>query len=462
MRRWLESLAVYRDRRMLVILGLGFSSGLPLYLVFSTLSLWLKDAGLSVQVIGMFAVTRIPYSFKFLWSPLMDRVPIPGLTSALGRRRSWLLVTQLGLAAAIVQLALSDPASAPDLTLWLAVAVAALAASQDIVVDAYRIDRLPAEKQSAGAGVAAAGYRLGMLASGAGALYLTGYGVSWETTYLIMAGLVAVGVITTLLCREPEAAGPAAGPAAEPAAEPAGTDSHATGSATGSATSTGGVQRNGDAVVSHLYQGLVAPFIDLLRRHGVVTVLLLIPFALLFKLGDALASTMSNVFLADIGFTKIDIANISKTYGLVATILGVMLGGWLVRALGMMRALWVGGLVQMASNLMYTLQAHVGADAWVLTATIGVENLSGGVGDAAFVAYLSSLCNRAYSATQYALLAALAGVVRNVVSMYTGHWAAAMGWADFFLLTAAAAVPGLVALYALGRWMAAHPSPERA
>jgi PAT family beta-lactamase induction signal transducer AmpG len=458
MRRWLESLAVYRDRRMLVLLGLGFSSGLPLYLVFSTLSLWLKDAGLSVQVIGMFAVTRIPYSFKFLWSPLMDRLPIPGLTSALGRRRSWLLVTQLGLAAAIVQLALSDPASTPELTRWLAVAVAALAASQDIVVDAYRIDRLPVEKQGAGAAVAVTGYRLGMLASGAGALYLTGYGLSWENTYLIMAGLVAVGVITTLLCREPEAAAPATAPPAVPAARVIEPGSHAA----GRASDTGAVQRTGAAVASHLYQGLIAPFRDLLRRHGVVTVLLLIPFALLFKLGDALASTMSNVFLADIGFTKIDIANISKTYGLVATILGVMLGGWLVRALGMVRALWVAGVAQMLSNLMYTLQAHVGADSWVLTATIGVENLSGGVGDAAFVAYLSSLCNRTYSATQYALLAALAGLVRNVVSMYTGHWAAAMGWADFFLLTAAAAAPGLVALYALGRWMASHPPPERA
>jgi MFS transporter, PAT family, beta-lactamase induction signal transducer AmpG len=451
MRRWLESLAVYRDRRMLVILGLGFSSGLPLYLVFSTLSLWLKDAGLGVQVIGLFAVTRIPYSFKFLWSPLMDRLPIPGLTSALGRRRSWLLVTQLGLAAAIVQLALSDPASTPELTRWLAIVVAVMAASQDIVVDAYRIDRLPAEKQGAGAAVAVTGYRVGMLASGAGALYLTGYGVSWQTTYLIMAGLVAVGVITTLLCREPEATAPATAPAAGPT----GPDPDAPASAR--------VERRvGAAVASHLYQGLIAPFIDLVRRHGLVTVALLVPFALLFKLGDAFASTMSNVFLADIGFTKIEIANIAKTYGLVATILGVMLGGWLVRALGMMRALWIGGLVQMASNLMYTLQAHVGADSWVLAATIGVENLSGGVGDAAFVAYLSSLCNRSYSATQYALLSALAGLVRNVASMFTGGWVEAMGWPDFFLLTAAAAVPGLVMLYALSRWMAAGSSPARA
>jgi PAT family beta-lactamase induction signal transducer AmpG len=442
MRRWLASLAVYRDRRMLVILGLGFSSGLPLLLVFSTLSFWLKDAGLSVQAIGLFAAARIPYSLKFLWSPLMDRLPIPGLTSALGRRRSWMLVTQLGLAAAIVQLALSDPASTPELTRWLAIAVATLAASQDIVIDAYRIDRLPAKDQGAGAAAAVLGYRLGTLASGAGALILTGSGVSWQTTYLIMAGLMAVGVITTLICREPEAAElPEASKAQTPEARM--------------------VQPVGRRVAVHLYQALIAPFIDLARRHGLVTVLLLVPFAILFKLGDALAAAMSNVFVADIGFTKLEIAGIVKGYGFWATILGVVVGGWLVRALGMVRALWIGGLVQMTSNLMYTLQAHVGADLWVLTATIGFENLSGGVGDIVFVAYLSSLCNRSYSATQYALLTALASLVRNVASMFTGYWVAALGWPDFFLLTTAAAVPGLVALYALGRWGAAS-SPQRA
>ncbi|HWN66359.1 MAG TPA: MFS transporter, partial [Haliangium sp.] len=228
------------------------------------------------------------------------------------------------------------------------------------------------------------------------------------------------------------------------------------------AEAPGVAQRSDNAVAAHLYQGLIAPFFDLVRRHGLVTVLLLIPFVLLFKLGDAFAATMSNVFLADIGFTNIEIASIAKTYGLVATIFGVMLGGWLVRALGLLRALWIGGLVQMASNLMYTLQAQVGADSWVLTATIGVENLSGGVGDAAFVAYLSSLCNRSYSATQYALLAALAGLVRNIASMYTGHWATDMGWPGFFRFTAVAAVPGLVMLYALGRWLASRSSPARA
>lgn len=434
--RGLPSLgAVYGDRRLLVILCLGFSSGLPLPLVFSTLTLWLQDAGLSLAAIGLFAVARIPYSFKFLWAPLVDRLPIPGLTRALGRRRSWLLVTQLGLIAAIVQLGFQDPASAPVLTRWLAVLLAVMAASQDIVIDAYRIDRLPVEKQAAGSAVAVTGYRLGMLASSGGALALVGLGVSWQRTYLIMAGLVAVGVVATLLCREPES--------------------------TARAPSSAGVeqaarrsrwQRTAALVTSHLYQGVVTPLVDLTRRLGLRSVLLLIPFVLLFKLGDALAATLSNVFLADIGFSKLEMAGVVKTYGLGATILGVILGGWLVPALGLTRALWIGGFAQMASNLMYTLQAHAGANLGLLAVTIGIENLTGGVGDAVFVAYLSSVCNRAYSATQYALLAALAGLVRNVISMFTGYWAEALGWADFFLLTTAAALPGLVMLYALSRW----------
>jgi PAT family beta-lactamase induction signal transducer AmpG len=450
MRRWLASLAVYKDRRMLALLGLGFSSGLPFLLVFGTLSLWLKDAGLSVQLIGMFAATRIPYSLKFLWAPVFDRVSIPWLTAALGRRRSWLLVTQLGLAAAIARLGLSDPASTPELTRWLAVLVAVLSASQDIVVDAYRIDRLPVAQQGAGAAVAVTGYRLGMLAAGAGALYLVDTGVSWHVTYLIMAGLVGVGVLTTLLCREPEAAAdasreadasraPANAPASTPAAQPGPARPHVT-------------------VAEHLYHGVIAPLVELTRRLGWTGVALLIPFAMLFKLGDALAGTMANVFLADIGFSKLELASIAKTYGLVATLLGVFLGGWLVRAVGLVRALWIGGLVQMASNLMYTVQAHAGADPWLLIGTIGVENLSGGVGDAAFVAFLSAMCNRAHSATQYALLTALAGLVRNVVSMYTGYWAAALGWPDFFLLTAVAALPGVLVLVALGRWFSARAS----
>lgn len=446
MRRWLSSLAVYADRRMLVLLALGFSSGLPLLLVFSTLTLWLKDAGLAVGTIGLFAATRTPYSIKFLWAPLLDRLPIPGLTRLLGRRRSWMLVTQAGLLVAIVALALSDPATAPLGTAVLAVAVAALSASQDIVIDAYRIDRLSVEEQGAGAAAAVTGYRLGMLASGAGALYLSGYGLSWPATYLIMAALMGVGVLATLLCREP---------AAEPQPASAGATVPAAPAAHGSAgqpVDAGGNPSAWSLLARHLREGVVAPLADLVQRRGAAGFVLLVAFVLLYKLGDALAATLGNVFLVELGFTKIQIANIAKTYGLLAAILGVLLGGWLVRAVGLWRALWIAGFVQMASNLMYALQARVGADTWLLVATIGIEDISGGVGTAAFVAYLSGLCNKAYSATQYALLTALSGMLRNFLAASAGYLTEAFGWQNFFLLTTAAAVPGLLMLYALGRW----------
>lgn len=440
--RGLSSLAVYADRRMLVLLALGFSSGLPLLLVFSTLTLWLKDAGLAVGTIGLFAATRTPYSIKFLWAPLLDRLPIPGLTRLLGRRRSWMLVTQLGLLVTIAALGLSDPAGAPLVTAGVAVACAALSASQDVVIDAYRIDRLSVAEQGAGAAAAVTGYRLGMLASGAGALYLNGYGLSWPATYLIMAALMGVGVLATLLCREPEA---------EPQAA-AGTAADATGH--GSASQPGGARRQSAWLLfaEHVRAGVVAPLVDLVRRRGAVGFALLVAFVLLYKLGDALAATLGNVFLVEIGFTKIQIANIAKTYGLLAAIVGVLLGGWLVRAVGLWRALWIAGFVQMASNLMYALQARVGADATLLIATVGIEDISSGVGTAAFVAYLSGLCNKAYSATQYALLTALSGMLRNFLSASAGYLTEALGWQDFFLLTTAAAVPGLLMLYALSRW----------
>lgn len=432
LRRWRSSLAVYRDRRMLVLLLLGFSSGLPLLLVFGTLSVWLKDIGLSVGAIGLFAAARTPYSVKFLWAPLIDSLPLPVLTRWLGRRRAWMLATQLGLAAALAALALSQPDQEPLLAAILAVLVAVLSASQDIVIDAYRIDRLAVDEQGAGAAVAVMGYRVGMLVASAGAFYLVGFGVSWPLTYLIMAALMGVGVATTLACREPEATG----------GLPA-------------------ITRDGSSVLAQMRRSVVAPLADFARRRGFV---LLLCFVLLFKLGDALAGTMTNVFLVDIGFTKLDIANIAKTYGLVATILGVVLGGWLVRALGMVRALWVAGLVQMASNLMFSLQAWAGADTWLLVATIGIENISGGVGTAAFVAYLSGLCSKAYSATQYALLSALAGAIRNLLSTVTGYVAEAVGWFDYFLLTALAAAPGLILLYIIGRsdWFTSPPEAQAA
>ncbi|GAB4557742.1 MAG: MFS transporter [Haliangiales bacterium] len=435
-----SSLRIYTDRRMLVLLALGFSSGLPFLLVYSTLSVWLDDVGVDIKVIGFFAAARAPYSFKPLWAPLVDRLPLPILGRQLGRRRGWMLITQLGLAAAIAALALSDPSAAPLITAALAVTVAALAATQDIVIDAYRIDRLDVEEQGAGAAAAVMGYRLGMLAAGAGAFYMSGFGLAWSTVYLVMAALMSVGVITTLLCREPDQL------SADPAPHVPGQEtSAALSSAQPDARPQRGYRR---AVTDFLRAAFWAPLRDFSRRRGFV---LLLSFVLLYKLGDALAATMTNVFLVDIGFSKVDIANIAKSYGLVATILGVVLGGWFVRMSGVVWALWVAGFLQLGSNLMFSLQAWVGADSWLLIATVGVENITGGIGTAAFVAYLSGLCNREYSATQYALLTATAGLMRNLLATTTGLLVDSLGWLDFFIVTAAAAAPGLVVLYALQR-----------
>ncbi|WP_428269797.1 AmpG family muropeptide MFS transporter [Haliangium sp.] len=421
--RWLASVRVYGQRRMLLLLALGFSSGLPFLLVYGTLSMWLKQEGLDIKTIGLFAAARMPYSLKFTWAPIIDRVPLPWLTRALGRRRAWMLVTQVCVAAAIVAIALSDPAGAPLTTAALALALAAFAASQDIFIDTYRIDLLDVDDQGAGAAATVLGYRVGMLAGSAGVLYLVGFGADWSTAYLVMAALMVVGLVATLLAREP-AASPDQAPAEPARASP------------------------WQLVLQQLQTAVFAPFRDFMTRRGWY---LFLSFVLLYRLGDALAAAMTNVFLLDIGFDELDIANVVKTYGLLATIIGVVLGGSLVRAIGVMRALWIAGFVQMSSNLMFSLQAWVGADLGLLVATIGVENIAGGVATAAFVAYLSGLCNKTYSATQYALLTALGGLVRNLMASTTGVLADLLGWLDFFLLTTAAAVPGLLVLYALQR-----------
>ena len=447
-----RSLRLYADRRMLALLALGFSSGLPFLLVYSTLSVWLEDEGMDIKIIGFFAVARAPYSFKPLWAPLVDRLPLPGLDRLLGRRRGWMLFTQILLAVAIAALAFSNPGTEPLRAAILALCVAALAATQDIVIDAYRIDRLDIDEQGAGAAAAVMGYRLGMLVAGAGGFYMSGFGISWPTVYLVMASLMSIGMVTTLICREPDR--PSISPLDSPVSnQPDGNNAthgvvDTNPRTSGAGTTTRASSSRSAAIARFFTDAFWAPLRDLGRRPGIV---LLLSFVLLYKLGDALAATMTNVFLVDIGFSKIDIANIAKSYGLAATILGVVLGGWFVRVSGVVRALWIAGFLQLSSNLMFSLQAWVGADGWLLIATIGIENITGGVGTAAFVAYLSGLCNRAYSATQYALLTAMAGLMRNFLSTTTGLIVDSLGWLDFFLVTAVAASPGLVVLYVMQR-----------
>ncbi len=403
------ALRLYGDRRMRILLLLGFSSGLPLLLVYSNLSLWLREEGVALETISPLVIATLPYSIKFVWAPIVDRARLPILSALLGQRRAWMLATQVGLVGAIAAMGAFDPTQDLARTLALASLVAFLAATQDIAIDAYRIEILAPEEQGGGAAMAVLGYRVGMLVAGAGGLYVAEYS-DWRLAYMTLGLAMLVGVAGSVLA-------------------PRGTAGEA-------------------KEAPDLLDAYARPFLEMLRRTGMPTVFL---FILAYKLGDAMAGVMTGPFLVDAGFAKTEIANVQKTFGFFATILGVLAGGTLVRARGILGALWVAGVLQMASNLMFAVQAHFGHDVWLLVATIGVENLTGGLGTAAFVAYLSALCDRRYSATQYAMLIAVSGVLRKVLSTPAGELVNASGWVVYFLLTTVVAVPGLVLLWWLGR-----------
>jgi len=448
--RWLAAGRVYLEPRVLAVLALGFSSGLPLALTGATLQAWMTESGVDLKVIGLFALVGVPYTLKFLWAPLIDRVRLPVLASRLGYRRSWLVTIQVLLALAILLLGLSDPLASPLATAALAVAVAFLSASQDVVIDAFRIESLDEDRQGAGAAVLIGGYRIAMLVSGAGALYLAQY-EGWQAAFIAMAVLVGVGMAAALLSREPAATDRSR----EEARRRAQVER---------VLGTGAAPALREAA-SWLYTAVVAPFLEFLTRPGAIAVLL---FVLLYKLGDALAGSMTTPFILSIGFTKVELANIAKVWGFGATMVGVLVGGWTIKALGIMRSLWVFGILQALSNLMFAVQAWQGHDENVLIATMAIENLAGGMGTTAFVAYLSALCNVAYTATQYALLSSFMATGRTLLSSPSGwlveevDWAGAwtwlvggpvpdavalqVNWIGYFTLTAVAALPGLLML----------------
>ena len=401
--------------RFLLLGALGFFSGLPLALTGATLTAWLADAHVERAAIGLFAAIATPYALKFLWSPLLDGIPLPYLTQRLGRRRSWLLLTQFFLLLAIAAMGFTQPAINPWLTGVAGVIVATLSATQDTVIDAYRVELLPVEEQGTGAAWATFGYRIGMLVSGAGALAGAQY-FGWETTYLGMATLFAVAMALTLL-----AASPVRGP------------------------KTLVAEKNWRDV---LRDYVVAPFRDFMTRPHWFAVL---AFVILYKLGDAFMGTMFNPFLLDLGFSKIEIATVVKLYGLIATILGTLAGGWLVARLGMFRTLLLCGAFHMLTNLLLVLQARIGPDVHFLALSISLENFTGGMSTAAFIAYLSALCRLNYTATQYALLSSLAAFGRTWLSTPSGALAQAVGWQAFFTIASAMAVPGLLLLVWLER-----------
>ncbi|MDC4205571.1 MAG: MFS transporter [Candidatus Manganitrophus sp.] len=396
-------LQVFSNRRVAVLLLLGFSSGLPLALTFGTLQAWMKDAGVDLATIGAITLVGLPYTVKYLWAPLMDRYTLPFL----GRRRGWLVVTQLSLMAAIAFMGSLNPVSQPWLLAVTAVLVSFLSASQDIVVDAYRADVLREEELGAGAAVSVLGYRLGMLSSGAMALILADH-LPWATVYRIMAGLMLVGVAAALWGTEPK---------------------------------SGGSPRS-------LAEAVALPFKAFFSRDAALVLLL---FIILYKLPDAVAGAMTTPFLLDVGFSKTEIGAVNKGFGLVATIFGAVAAGGLIARLGIYRSLWAFGILQAVTNLTYMGVALAGQNKAALILAVGVDNLSGGMGTAAFVAFLMSLTEKRYSATQYALLSSLMAITPKIAGAPTGLLAAGLGWPMFFAASVLGAIPGLAVLWWLMR-----------
>ncbi|HWI25381.1 MAG TPA: MFS transporter [Stellaceae bacterium] len=426
LKSWLATLAVYRDRRMLAILCMGFSSGLPLPLTFGTLSYWLAEAGVSRTEIGLFVLVGFSYNYKFVWSPFIDRLPIPFLTRRLGRRRSWAVVIQLLLMAAIFALGRSEPRTELAAMALLAVIVAFLSASQDIVIDAYRIELLRPEEQGAGAAATQWGYRIGMLASSAGAFDAAAFG-GWHYAYSIMAALMLVGLITVLMTREP------AVPVAPVAARGAGFGAH---------------------LSLWAHEAILLPFSDFMRRRGWLTIVV---FIILYKCGEALAGTMANPLYQQLGFTKLEVGNIGKFVSFAASLSGVALGGVLVARLGVFGALLLAGVLQMLSTLLYVALVLAGHNDFMLALSIFGENFTGAMASAAFVAYLSGLCSPAFTATQYALFSSIAAVPIRVLSAPAGWLVDRLDWIPFFLLATTACVPSLLLLLWLRRRIVGAP-----
>ncbi len=434
LRAWLDALAVYRDRRVLSMLFLGFSSGLPFGALAEPLSAWLTESGLGKTEIGLFALVSLPYSLKFIFAPFIDRLPLPPLSRLLGRRRGWALGAQLLLMATLAGLGSTNPVGSLAATALLALAVAFASAMQDTVIDAYRVEILEERSLAAGAATATFGWRVGQVGAGAGGLIL-GDLLPWPVVFAVMAGAIAVGVVAILLSPEPRVRCTERSRSLEARAE-----------AWLAGPST--LPRWLGPAAAWLWAACVCPFLEFTERRGWFLVLL---FILLYNFGDAVLGVMKVPFFLETGFSKTEIAEVAKLFGFVATVMGGLIGGVVVARLGIMRGLLVCGVAMALSNLVFVLQAWVGPDLGVLALTVSVENITTGMGMTAFVAYMSSLCNVAYTATQYALLTSLMAMGRTVLSSGSGWLAEQVSWPTFFVLTTIAAAPGLLLLLLLMR-----------
>ena len=422
---WRDALKVYLEPATLRMLALGFSAGLPLLLVLGTLSFRLREAGIDRTTIGYLSWVGLAYAFKWVWSPLVDRMPLPLLTRWLGRRRGWLLFAQMLIVAGLCGMAFNDPRVSLTPLVWCALAVAFGSATQDIALDAYRIESADTERQAALAATYQTGYRLAMIWAGAGVLWVAAWAEvapaaaatgaaayqngAWKTAYLVMAASMAVGVLTVLLSPEPVRR---VLPKPKNAAE-------------------------------WLQGVLIEPFADFIRRYKWQAVLILSLIAI-YRISDVVMGIMANPFYVDMGFTKDEVATVSKIYGVVMTLAGAFVGGVLSMRLGVMRVLMLGAVLSAASNLLFAWLASRGHDLTALIAVVSADNLAGGIASAAFIAYLSSLTNISYSATQYALFSSLMLLLPKFIAGYSGAFVDAHGYAQFFTATALLGLPVLL------------------
>jgi PAT family beta-lactamase induction signal transducer AmpG len=419
---WVTTLKVYLEPPTVRMLLLGFSAGLPLLLVFGTLSFWLREAGVDRTTIGYLSWVGLAYGFKWVWAPLVDRMPIPLLTRWMGRRRSWLLLAQLVVVGGLVALSFNDPKVALEPVVWAALAVAFGSATQDIALDAYRIESADVDRQAALAAAYQAGYRLAMIWAGAGALWLAaraevvgvvGYQQgAWQTAYLVMAASMSLGMLTVLLSPEP----------VHRVLTPA---------------------RN---MAEWLKSALIEPFADFLSRYGKQALLILALIAI-YRISDVVMGIMANPFYVDMGFTKDEVAAVTKVYGVIMTIVGAFVGGLLAMRFGVMRVLMLGAVLSAATNLLFASLSTRGHDLTALIFVISADNMASGIASAAFIAYLSSLTNVNYSATQYAIFSSMMLLAPKFLAGYSGQYVDAFGYENFFTATALLGVPVLVLIW---------------
>lgn len=409
-------LKVFESRKMAALIFLGFASGLPLYLTSQTLQAWMTTEKVDLAAIGLFSLVGIPYSLKFIWAPLLDRFVPPFL----GRRRGWLLLTQVALLLAIAAMALQNPKQALTLLAINAILIAFFSATQDIAADAYRTDVLKKPEMGAGVAVFVLGYRIALLATGSLALILADQ-MPWPKVYGILALLMLIGVVASFLAPEP-------------------------------------ILRNPPP--QSLRSAIIDPFTDFFRRKQVKNGLMILVFIVLYKLGDAIANNMSTPFLLQTGFSQTDIGAIKGGMGLIATIVGTLAGGMFLSRLGINRSLWIFGGFQAVSNLAYLALAFLGKNYPFMILTINIENFCAGLGTAAFLAFFMSLCNKQFSATQYALLSSLYAFSQNILIAPAGAIAKQTGWPLFFFLSFLASFPGLALLPIFAPWNGKDPETD--